>query len=187
MGWITSLDIQGVMVTPWCPGIPVIGPAGDQRGPNEGGTWAVVTRVGAGADLIGRDAFLARLNAFFLHSSRTFWLTLWPSRRWSHTLSLSGKVLSWHSSQWYPDPVLELMCLSREERLPKNVSHAHRKAEWPVSFTCSSSPELIWNNGLQTRQVFGVGPSRLVYSKKLDNRAESRIRGFSVGGSLEES
>lgn len=36
---------------------------------------------------------------------------------------------------------------------------------------------------LQTRQVFAVGPSSLVCFKKLagDNRAGSRVRGFSVG------
>lgn len=73
------------------------------------------------------------------------------------------------------------MCLAREESLPKDVSHAHRKAEWRASFAWCSSPELVWNEVLHATQVFAVGPSRLVCSRKLEDRADSRIRGFSVG------
>lgn len=51
-------------------------------------------------------------------------------------------------------------------------------------FAWLSSSELVWNEALQAAQAFAVGPSRLVCSKKLDNRAESRIRGFSVSGFL---
>lgn len=171
----------------WREAIPFICPAEDQEGTNppEGATWVVATGVGAGAGagLIDRDAFLARPSALSLCWSRTVWLTLWPSRRWSYSLSIRGRVLFPHSSQWYPDPVLELMCLAREESLPKAVSHAHRKAEWRASFAWSSSLALVWNETLQTRQVFAVGPSSLVCSKKLagDNRAGFRFRAFSVG------
>lgn len=122
----------------WRGAIPFICPAGDQVGPNppEGATWVVATGAGAGAGagLMGRDAFLARPNALFLCWSSTVGLTLWPSRRWSYSLSIRGRVLSPHSSHWYPGPVLELMCLARVESLPKAVSHAHRKAECPASF-----------------------------------------------------
>lgn len=87
MRWagLTPLDIEGGIFTAWRPVIPLIGPAGDHEDPNppEGATWVVGTGVGAGAGLIGRDVFLARPSALFLYLSRTFWLTLWPSRRWS--------------------------------------------------------------------------------------------------------
>lgn len=55
----------------------------------------------------------------------------------------------------------------------------HEKAEWPVDFAWLSSPALVWNEALQTIQVFAVGHSRLVCSKKLEDR-DSVIRGVSV-------
>ena len=73
------------------------------------------------------------------------------------------------------------MCRAREESLPKDVSHVHRKAGWRVDLAWLSSSELVWNEALQSMQVFAADPSRLVCSKKLDNRAFLRIREFSVG------
>lgn len=129
----------------WRGAMPFICPAEDQEGPNppEDATWVVAigAAAGAGAGLMCRGV-LPGPGGLFLYWSRTVWLTLWPSRRWSYSLSRRGRVLS-HSSQWYPDPVLELICLAREESLPKAVSHAQRNAECPVSFAWPSSPEFV--------------------------------------------